>query len=203
MTLLSRTRPSITLPAIMGLWGVVTACMGAMTTFPQLMGLRTLLGALESIFNPGTTYLFSNWYRPNELGKRSSYYMSAAQLGGAFGGLIAGGVMDHLEGARGIRGWRWLFVVEGAVTIAAAILVSITLPDYPTTWRRLTAEQKHIATKRLNNSGIMTSKDGDPTAGKKVSVKDAIIITLSDWKSYGITIAAIVSFTPLLTLIKY
>ncbi|KAK4209549.1 putative transporter-like protein 21 [Rhypophila decipiens] len=191
MTILSRTKPSITIPAIMGLWGVVTACMGAMTTFPQLIGLRTLLGALESIFNPGATYLFSNWYRPDEMGKRASYYMSAAQVGGAFGSLIAGGVMEHLEGARGIRGWRWLFIVEGVVTVVASLLAMLTLPDYPTTWRRLSAEQKVIATNRLTQVGIVTAKDGDSSAGKKVSVKEAIRISLSDWRTYGIAIAAI------------
>lgn len=197
MTILSRTRPSITLPAVMGLWGVVTACMGTMTTFPQLMGLRTLLGALESIFNPGTTYLFSNWYRPAEMGKRASYYMSAAQVGGAFGSLIAGGVMEHLEGARGIRGWRWLFIVEGAVTVVAGFLTMLTLPDYPTTWRRLSARQRFIATNRLKQAGIATAKDGDAAAGKKLGVKEAIRMTLRDWRTYGIALGAIVRFSSL------
>lgn len=168
--------------------------MGAMHTFPQLMGLRTVLGALESIFSPGTTYLFSNWYRPAEMGKRASLYMSAGQVGGAFGSLIAGAVMEHLEGSRGIRGWRWLFIVEGVITVFAALICMLTLPDYPTTWRRLTPEQKVIATNRLKQEGIVTAKDGDETAGQKIGVKESIKWALQDWRTYGIAVGATVSF---------
>jgi len=44
------------------------------------------------------------------------------------GGLIAGGLMADLEDARGIWGWQWLFIVEGAVTIAVALVAYFVLP---------------------------------------------------------------------------
>lgn len=48
-----------------------------------------------------------------------------------FGGLIAAGVLARMEGVQGIRAWRWLFIIEGCLTIAVAIIAMVILPNYP------------------------------------------------------------------------
>lgn len=48
-----------------------------------------------------------------------------------FGGLIAAGVLARMEGVLGIRAWRWLFIIEGCLTIAVAIIAMVILPNYP------------------------------------------------------------------------
>lgn len=55
----------------------------------------------------------SCWYKSYELGKRFAIFYTAAVLSGAFGGLLAGAITGHLDGAHGIAGWRWLFIIEG------------------------------------------------------------------------------------------
>lgn len=52
-------------------------------------------------------------------------------LSNCFGGLIAAGVLSGLEGAHGIRGWRWLFIIEGVMTIGIAFIAVLILPNYP------------------------------------------------------------------------
>jgi sugar phosphate permease len=47
------------------------------------------------------------------------------------GGLLAAGILSGLEGARGIRGWRWLFIIEGAITMFFGLLIPFILADYP------------------------------------------------------------------------
>src|SRR6185295_9599350 len=126
----------------------------------------------EAGFTSGVTFVFSCWYRPDELGKRASLFITSSLLGGAFGGLIAGGVMDHLEGSRGLRGWRWLFLVEGVVTITISLIAVFILPDYPATCRRLTPEQRTVAVNRLRNVGIIVNDGTD--SRKKISILNSV-----------------------------
>ena len=110
--ILARTRPSVFLPTIMFLWGCVTIAMAWVPNYKALIGLRILVGVLEAGFAPGVLLTLSSWYKPNEQAKRFGVYISAAILSGAFGGLIAGAIEDGLDGAHGLPGWKWLFIVS-------------------------------------------------------------------------------------------
>lgn len=108
--ILSKTRPSVYLPIIMVLWGVVACCMSAVQSVKSLLAVRFVLGILEAGFPPGVSLLLSTWYKKDEQAKRFSIFYSAAVLSGAFGGIIAGAITGNLNGLHGIAGWRWLFV---------------------------------------------------------------------------------------------
>jgi MFS family permease len=108
--LLVRWKPSIYLPIIMTIWGALTCCMAAITDFNHLVVLRIFVGVFEAGFAPGILLIISSWYKKTEQSKRFAVYISAAVLSGAFGGLLAGAITGGLEGACGIRGWKWLFV---------------------------------------------------------------------------------------------
>ena len=66
--------------------------MGFIKTYHHLIGLRIVVGVLESSFAPGIMMLLSSWYKKSEQSKRFSVYISAAILSGAFGGLLAGAI---------------------------------------------------------------------------------------------------------------
>ncbi|KAJ5963113.1 major facilitator superfamily domain-containing protein [Penicillium waksmanii] len=151
---LSRSRPSIYLPSIMILWGALTCVMAVVKDFGQLVALRTILGCIEAGFAPGVILLLSSWYKQTEQSKRFGVFISAAVLSGAFGGLIAAGIVDGLEGAHGIRGWRWLFIIEGVITIGFAIFSIFILPDFPMTTRRLSDRERQIAVTRLASQNV-------------------------------------------------
>ena len=91
--------------------------MAAVKSYRGLVALRFIVGVFEAGFAPGILLILSSWYKPDEQSKRFAVYISAAGLSGAFGGLLAGAITDGLEGAHGIEGWRWLFIVEGSATI--------------------------------------------------------------------------------------
>jgi MFS family permease len=110
--LLVRWKPSIYLPIIMTIWGALTCCMAAITDFNHLVVLRIFVGVFEAGFAPGILLIISSWYKKTEQSKRFAVYISAAVLSGAFGGLLAGAITGGLEGACGIRGWKWLFVSD-------------------------------------------------------------------------------------------
>lgn len=66
-----------------------------------------------------------------------------------FGGLLGAAILGNLEGNSGLAGWRWLFIIEGTVTIGLAIIAAFVLPDYPATTRWLSEEEKAFAAFRL------------------------------------------------------
>lgn len=76
-------------------------------------------------------------------------FYSGALISGAFSGLIAAAVKAHMDGLRGRLAWRWLFIIEGAVTIAIALVAYFVLPDFPRTTSWLTEKEKELAIWRL------------------------------------------------------
>ncbi|KAK4678758.1 hypothetical protein QC764_311460 [Podospora pseudoanserina] len=147
--LITRVRPSIYLTGAMCLWGAVSACSGATKSFAQLVVVRILLGFVEAPFFPGAVFLMSSWYTRAELTRRMSYFYSGNALANMFGGLIGAAVLGKMEGAQGIAGWRWLFVIEGVITIAVALIAMWVLPDYPSTTRWLSPQEREYASWRL------------------------------------------------------
>lgn len=55
------------------------------------------------------------WYKRHECGFRMAIFFSAATAAGAFGGLLARGILE-MRGVAGLSGWRWIFILEGILT---------------------------------------------------------------------------------------
>jgi MFS family permease len=188
--LLVRLKPSIYLPGIMIIWGGLTCCMAAMHDFKHLVALRILVGVFESGFAPGIILIISLWYKRDEQSKRFGVYMSAAILSGAFGGLLAGAITDGMEGTGGLRGWRWLFIVEGAATIVWAVCAYSILLDFPANTKRLSDRERAIAIARLRKGGVRTHAEDEERLGKLESFRLAIC----DWRTIAFVLGYMVSF---------
>lgn len=147
--MLSRSTPSLFLPAIMFAWGAMSIGAKGVNSLGGMVAFRFFLGIVEAGFFPGVMLLMSCWYKPKELSKRIAAFYTASLMAGAFGGLLAGGIIEGLEGKGGTRGWKWLFIIEGLITVVLSIVAVFILPNYPATTRWLTPEQKKLATARL------------------------------------------------------
>ncbi|KAH6669660.1 phthalate transporter [Plectosphaerella plurivora] len=178
--ILSRTRPSIFLPSIMLLWGALCAVMAVSNSYGALMAFRLILGCIESGFFPGVLYLLSCWYTRAELGKRFAIFYTAAVLSGAFGGLLAGAITGHLDMAHGIRGWKWLFIVEGVATCGVAIGAYFILLDYPLTSKRLSPEERRLAHIRIVADGAASGA----TIQTRLSHWQAFVAAIADPRSW-------------------
>lgn len=95
--ILGLTRPSIYLPTVMVVWGVVSGCSGAVQNFAGIAACRFFLGVAEAPFFAGVAFLFSGWYTRSELGFRLGLFFCAAMISGAFGGLFAAGIAAAFE----------------------------------------------------------------------------------------------------------
>ncbi|KAH8550881.1 MFS general substrate transporter [Umbelopsis sp. PMI_123] len=176
--ILAYTRPSLYIPAIMMCWAVISALTGLVQSYSGLLAVRFFLGIVEAGFFPGCLFLLSSWYKKHELAKRMSILYCGSIVSGAFGGLMAYGIIQGLEGARGIAGWRWLFIIEGSITVFAAIIAVFILPDYPTTTRWLSKEEIRIAETRLVLDGH------EPAQGKAEFTFRHVGMALKDWRVY-------------------
>lgn len=102
---------------------------------------------------PGIAYYLSRWYRRSELAFRLSLYIVMAPLAGAFGGLLASGILmlDHFGS---LRSWRMIFAIEGIVTIGIALISFFTLTDRPETAKWLSQEEKDLAIARVKSERV-------------------------------------------------
>ncbi|KAI9041318.1 MFS general substrate transporter [Aspergillus affinis] len=182
--LLSRSRPSLFLPGIMVVWGALTCVTAAIKDYKHLVVLRALLGCIEAGFAPGVLLVLSNWYKRTEQSRRFGVYISAAILSGAFGGLLAAGITQGLEGAHGIRGWRWLFIVEGAATIGVGLISMFILLDFPATSRSLSERERYIAVARLASENVTAMTDDS----ERLTHWEAIVISVKDWRTWAFVV---------------
>ncbi|KAI1953800.1 hypothetical protein LOZ57_000141 [Ophidiomyces ophidiicola] len=145
---LKRVAPSTWLSGIIAAWGVVTICQGVTSSFAGLVVCRFFLGVFEAGFVPGCVYLISMYYQRYELQKRLNFFFCASIIAGAVSGLLAYAIAG-LDGRAGYSGWRWIFIVEGAVTVAAAAASRFLIVDWPETAGFLSDDERQLLAARL------------------------------------------------------
>ena len=104
-----------------------------MFSYYGVLVARFVLGFVEAAFFPGALYLIARWYKRNELSRRTAFLTCGSIISNAFGSLIASGILSMMEDVLGFAAWRWLFFMEGGVTILVSIIAFFILPDYPET----------------------------------------------------------------------
>ncbi|KAH7040206.1 putative MFS transporter [Microdochium trichocladiopsis] len=180
--LLTRVRPSVYLSLAMALWGIISASQAAAHSFAGLVVARFFLGFSEAPFFPGAVFLMSSWYKRSELVQRMAWFYAGSSLANAFGGLIGAGVLGNLEGAHGIAGWRWLFIIEGVITVGLALVAVLVLPDYPSTTRWLSTDEQAYAQWRLRED------TGEEDTADAISIKEGVLLALRDPRLYLFTL---------------
>ncbi|ETI19647.1 hypothetical protein G647_08659 [Cladophialophora carrionii CBS 160.54] len=169
-------KPRLYLPTAMIIWGTISAATAGVQSFGGLIAVRFCLGFVESAYFPGCLYFLSSWYTRKELGFRTAMLYSGSLISGAFSGLIAAGITKNMDGTAGLRAWRWLFIIEGCITIAIAFGAIFVLPNFPRTTPWLSPEEKELAVWRLDEDigedDWVDSKQQTFFHGLKLAVKD-------------------------------
>lgn len=151
-------RPGMYICVSVVIWGAISAATAAVKTYGQLLAVRAILGVVEAVFFPGAIYYLSAWYTKQELGKRLAGLYIAQQVGNAFGGLFAAGVLQ-LDGQHGIAGWQWLFIIEGTATIGIGAICACVMPEYPSNSRILSPAERDLAVWRIESESGATESD--------------------------------------------
>ncbi|OJJ60229.1 hypothetical protein ASPSYDRAFT_78444 [Aspergillus sydowii CBS 593.65] len=125
MTVMARKiGPRIFMGFITVAWGLVMVGMGLVHDWRELAGLRVVLGVFEAGLFPSAVFLISSWYIRQETGKRIGLFYLLGSALSSFGGILA-----H-------AGWRWIFIIEGILTVAIGLLGLILIVDFPEDARR-------------------------------------------------------------------
>jgi len=141
--LLKAVKPHRWIPIIMVLWAIVMTLMGLVRNGRGLQAARFFLGIAEGGLFPGINFMLTCWYARRQQGLRIGIFFSGATLAGAFGGILAYAMKyipfpswhsfgDKVQ--KGIPtpgGWRWIFIIEGLITLLAAIPGWWLLVDFP------------------------------------------------------------------------
>ncbi|KAF7562889.1 hypothetical protein G7046_g1241 [Stylonectria norvegica] len=149
--LLTYFRPRIFFPFMITIWAAFSMCNAAARRPQDLMAMRFFQGYAESCTFAGTHYILGSWYTEHELGKRSGIFTASGLAGGMFGGFLQTGIHKSMDGLHGLPGWRWLFIIDGIITLPVAIYGFLLFPDTPatTTAPYLSAAEKELAIARM------------------------------------------------------
>jgi len=145
----------------------MTLLTTATKNFGGLMTLRWFLGMAESAFFPLVIYYQTTFYRRGELARRLAIFYAASNIANAFGGLLSYGVFRIKTGA--LASWRYLFVIEGSLTVLFAVFAFWYLPYNAQTAKFLTPEEKDLAYYRIQI-------DSSAVVDAKFSFKEAVAI---------------------------
>lgn len=122
--------------------------------------------------------MLSAWYTRKELALRTAVLYSGLVLATAFSGLIAAGIFSGLSEVRGLHGWQWLFILEGAGSVVAAMLAFVLLPDFPESktgsarWL-FSEDEREIAQQRIALDRVsLPEADRSVWHGLSLAVKD-------------------------------
>lgn len=187
--LLKRYRPSVFLPVTMVLWGFCMVGMGFITNWSGLMAARFFLGVTEAGLFPGVNYYLSCWYRRDEIAIRMAVFFSAAALSGSFGGLLAAAI-QKMDGMGGYSGWRWIFIIEGALTVVIAFLSFWLVHDFPDEAKFLSEPDRARVLRRL-------ALDNQSSARHEEFKLAYVWMALKDWKTY---VSMLIYMGPLMPL---
>jgi MFS family permease len=147
--LLHKIGARIWIARIMVSWGIASACMMFVQSEFWFYTLRFLIGVMEAGFVPGVLYFFTQWYPSTRRARVNSYFKSSICLCGIVGGPIAGLILAHFDGAMGMAGWRWLFLLEGIPSVILGCVVFWLVKDriQDVTW--LNAQEKQVVLDRM------------------------------------------------------
>ncbi|KAI8721542.1 MFS domain-containing protein [Fusarium sp. LHS14.1] len=148
---LQYVKPRIWFPSMMILWGGLTMVTASVKNPQSIMAIRFFQGICEASTFVGTHYILGAWYTERELGKRSGIFTASGLAGTLIGGFIQTGIHKSLNGRHGLSGWRWLFIVDGLLTVPVATYGFLCFPDTPHTTAAfyLTDDERRLAKSRV------------------------------------------------------
>lgn len=155
--------------------GIFTIGQGLTQSFEALVAMHFVVGLLEAGLITGSIYLLSAYYPRYELQWRLSLLHVGNATSNAFGGLLAYAVAN-VDSSNAWKVWRWIFVIEGVITVAVTLACWPFINDWPATAKWLNAGERAYLERRIRQDGIIGRMD--------VLNKASAIRCLTGWKIY-------------------
>lgn len=191
-----KVRPSLYMSICMASWAIVSACTALTKNYTSLVLVRFFLGVTEAPFYPGALFLLSLFYTRKEIALRISILYSGNIIATAVAGLIAAATFATLDKNLGLKGWQWLFIIEGAATFGVAGLGIFMLPDHPLTTSWLTPEERQLAHNRIQKDTVNSEESKGALAGLKQAMCDPRVFLLAFMQNMHLSACSFNNFFP-------
>jgi ACS family tartrate transporter-like MFS transporter len=122
-------------------WGLVSMATMFVWDGPSFMVARVVLGIAEAGFFPGMVLFMTYWFPASERAKTGALFMMASPIAVIIGAPLSMAIL-RLDGAFGLEGWQWLFLIEGAPAVILGVLALFVLTDRPEDARWLSTEDR-------------------------------------------------------------
>ncbi|KAG9095007.1 hypothetical protein FRC07_011165, partial [Ceratobasidium sp. 392] len=126
-----RVGPDVWIPTQMTLWSIVAMSQFWLSGRSSFLTCRFLLGFLQGGFIPDVILYLSYFYTKNELPIRLAFFWVSNYACDIVSAFLATGIL-RMRGVAGREGWKYLFLIEGSLTLAAGIASFFLMPAGPT-----------------------------------------------------------------------
>lgn len=134
---------------IMLTWGCVSAATAFVKTPEMFYAVRFLLGVAEAGFFPGVLLYLTYWFPAQRRGGMTALFMTAIPLTGVLGGPLSGWILQTCSGWEGLAGWQWLFVMQAAPSMLAAVATLLFLDAGIASARWLSPAEKELLSRHI------------------------------------------------------
>jgi MFS family permease len=139
--IMTRIGPRIWLSRIMVSWGLVASAMMFATTETSFYLLRFLLGIAEAGFYPGVLLTLTYWFPARVRAQANGILLFGFAGALVIGGPVSGALLE-MHGIGGLKGWEWMFLIEGAMAVVVGIAAFFVIVDRPHAARWLASAEQ-------------------------------------------------------------
>jgi MFS family permease len=149
--ILQRVGAKLWIARIMITWGILSGATMLVKTPAQFYFVRFLLGVAEAGFLPGVLLYLTEWFPSARRARIVAFFMVGIPLSSLIGSPISGWIMQGLNGAMGLGGWQWLFLIEALPSIVLGAAIFAWLPNNieATSW--LNEDEKRILRENIDD----------------------------------------------------
>ncbi|SAL74054.1 major facilitator transporter [Caballeronia udeis] len=148
--MLYRFGPRIWLARIMITWGLLSAATAFVVGPKSFYAIRFLLGVAEAGFNPGVMFFFMTWFPKRFRSRALAYFQMAIPLSAVISGPLSVVIMQA-DGAFGLAGWQWMFIIEGLPAAILGVVLLMVLVEKPSNAKWLNPDEKQALTDAITN----------------------------------------------------
>jgi MFS transporter, ACS family, 4-hydroxyphenylacetate permease len=160
-------------------WGLASAATMLVVGPNSLYIVRFLVGVLEAGFVPGVLLYLTYWIPNSHRARANGYLMMAQPVAMALGAGVSGLILDNLNGALGLQGWRWLFLLEGLPAVILGVIAYVYLTDKPKKAAWLDEPEKNTLTLLLADDQLASGRQSKISVWRQVTEPRILLLALA------------------------
>lgn len=165
-----------TMLRIMLCWGAVSMSTMFVASPLEFYVARFFLGVFEAGFFPGILFYLTLWFPADRRARIVAFFMAATVVAGMISGPVSGYILQNMNGVHGLRGWQWMFLLEGFPSVVLGIVSYLALVDQPADAGWLSSAEKDVIMRDLAEGSRDVSAE---TVSHRAAFRDMAVYRLS------------------------